>query len=89
MRELWFQELTLEDQRGRARSYDYYVVIDEMDVGPFACESYGLRVAERGGGSAAVPHITCRIDRIDELCGMVTAGGVTPSTLRDVVNDWL
>ncbi|MGN0985551.1 MAG: DUF6514 family protein [Candidatus Enterenecus sp.] len=89
MRELLFKKLTLEDQSGRAHSYDYYVVIDEMDVGPFACESYGLRVAEEGGESASVPHITCSIARIDELCGKVTAGGVTPTTLRDVVNDWL
>ena len=89
MRELFFKELALTDQRGEERRYAYYVVIDEMDVGPFSCESYGLRVEERGGESAVVPHITCSIPRIDELCELVAEGGVTPATLRDVVNDWL
>lgn len=89
MRELLFKQLTLEDQQGRAHSYDYYVVIDEMDVGAFSCESYGLRVAEQGGESARIPHITCSIARIDELCERVTTGAVTPMTLRDVVSDWL
>lgn len=90
MREFLFQELTQKDQLGAERRYCYYVIVDEMDVGPFSCESYGLRVTERvSGESAAVPHITCSIPRIDELCTLVAGGGVTPTTLPDVVNDWL
>lgn len=90
MRELFLKTIAMEDQQGRVRRYDYSIIIDEMDVGPFACESYGLRVAERGSGEiCAVPHITTSISRIDELCERVLAGGVTPLTLEDVVSDWL
>ena len=60
MRELFFKELALTDQRGEERRYAYYVVIDEMDVGPFSCESYGLRVEERGGESAGMGNTSAR-----------------------------
>lgn len=89
MRELYLDQRMLKDEQGRSRCYDYYIIIDEMDVGPFSCESYGLRVAERGGGEALVPHITCSIPRMDELCELVLRNTVTPSQLRDVVCDWL
>ena len=90
MRERFLKSISMEDEQGRTRRFDYSILIDEMDVGPFSCESYGLQVKEQGGGeTGAVPHITTSISRIDELCELVLAGGVTPSTLADVVNDWL
>lgn len=90
MRELFLKSLTMKDEQGRARSYDYAIIIDEMDVGPFACESYGVKVMEQGNGTACVlPHITTSLSRIDELCELVLSGGVTPLTLEDVVADWL
>lgn len=80
----------MEDEQGRARSYEYSILVDELDTGAFSCESYGLKIEEKGSGhSCAVPHITTSIARIDRLSGLVMAGGVTPVTLRDVVMDWL
>ena len=90
MRELFLKSISMEDEQGRTRCFDYSILIDEMDVGPFFCESYGLQVKEQGSGEVgAVPHITTSISRIDELCELVLAGGVTPVTLADVVRDWL
>lgn len=90
MRELFLKTISMEDALGRTRSYDYSILIDEMDVGPYSCESYGLRVAEQGSGEECrVPHITCSISRIDQLSELVMNGGVTPVTLTDVVADWL
>lgn len=90
MRELFLDSRTLIDERGRERRYDYYIMIDEMDVGPFACESYGLRVEEPEAAQiTVVPHITCSIARIDELCELVLRHVVTPIQLEDVVRDWL
>lgn len=90
MRELFLKRMSLTDEQGRERVYDYTILIDEMDVGPFFCESYGLEVTEQGSGeTCAVPHITTSISRIDALCERVLAGGVTPLTLADVVSDWL
>lgn len=90
MRELFLKSISMEDEQGRTHRFDYSILIDEMDVGPFSCESYGLQVKERESGETCiVPHITTSISRIDELCELVLAGGVTPLTLEDVVSDWL
>lgn len=89
MRELFLQTLALPDESGAVRRYDYSILIDEMDVGPFSCESYGIRVAERGGAEASAPHVTCSAARIDELSGLLLRSGVTPVTFHDVLSDWL
>lgn len=89
MRELFLRTLELPDQSGAIHSYDYSILIDEMDVGLFSCESYGIRVSERGGSEASVPHVTCSAARIDELSELVVRNGVTPTTLNDVLADWL
>lgn len=89
MRELFLETVELTDQTGAIRRYDYSILIGEMDVGPYACESYGIRISEQGGGQASVPNITCSASRIDELSGLLVRNGVTPAALRDVVLDWL
>ena len=89
MRELFLETVELADQNGAVRRFDYSILIGEMDVGPYACESYGVRISEQGGGQASVPNITCSASRIDELSGLLVRNGVTPTALRDVVLDWL
>ena len=89
MRELFLQTLTLPDESGGWHSYDYSILIDEMDVGPFSCESYGIRVAEKDGAEASAPNITCSAARIDELSELLLKNGVTPTTFHDVLADWL
>jgi hypothetical protein len=89
MRELFLQTLTLPDESGAIRSYDYSILIDEMDVGPYACESYGVRVVEQGGAEASAPHVTCSAARIDELSELLLRNAVTPTTFHDVLADWL
>ena len=89
MRELFLQTLTLPDESGKQRSYDYSILIGEMDVGPFSCESYGIRVAERGGTEASAPNITCSAARIDELSELLLKNEVTPTTFHDILADWL
>ena len=89
MRELLVKRVALPDGSGGSRRYDYYITVDRRELGGFCCESYGIRVAREDGQSAAVRDITCSIPRIDALSRLVAEGGVTPATLRDVVEDWL
>lgn len=89
MRELFLQTLELPDQAGAIHSYEYSILIDEMDVGPYSCESYGVKIIEQGGDEASVSHVTCSAARIDELSGLLLRNGVTPTTLHDVLSDWL
>ena len=89
MRELFLESVELADQSGRLRRYDYSILIGEMDVGAYACESYGIKVAEQDGEQALVENITCSASRIDELSGLLVRNSVTPAALHDVVSDWL
>lgn len=90
MRELIVAEKEISDERGRIRRYTYSVLIDEMDVGTFSCESYGVKIEEKETGRVAVvPHVTVRADRIDGLMELLTDHVVTPIGLRDVIEDWL
>lgn len=89
MRELHVKTVVLKDEQGNNRCYDYAILIGEMTVGHHACESYGMKISEQGGEQCAIPDITVSTERIDELCERVIAGGVTPVTLKNVVEDWL
>ena len=91
MRELFVERRTVRGEDGVSHCFDYYVVIGEMEVAEhFSCESYGVKVAQRGGTEAAeIPNVTTSVARIDELLEWLTRNFVTPSTLRDVVEDWL
>lgn len=89
MRELFLKTVELTDQTGKVRRFDYFILIGEMNVGAYACESYGVKVAEQGGAQACVENITCSASRIDELSSLLTRSGVAPAALSDVVSDWL
>lgn len=90
MRELAVARKQTKDEEGNERTYDYAILVGEMEVSPqFACESYGVRIRGQDGQSDEVPNITVSISRIDELMDMLVRNTVTPCTLRDVVNDWL
>ena len=89
MRELFLDTVELIDQAGNTRRFDYSILIGEMDVGAYACESYGVKVAEQGGAQASVENITCSASRIDELMTLLVDNHVGPAGLADVVADWL
>lgn len=81
----------MTDAAGRHLSFDYYVLIEEAVLGEtFCCENYGVRIADTAGQEAMeVPNITTSTRRIDELVELLVQGEVTPSSLKDVVEDWL
>ena len=89
MKELLVEKLNLTDDSGRQRSYTYSVLIGEKNVGSFSCEDYGVKIAELNGESASIPDITVSAARIDELIGLLIRNTVTPTTLADVISDWL
>ena len=90
MRELAVAQKQAQDEAGNVHIYDYAILVGEMTVSPgFSCESYGVKIRERGGESGEVPNITVKAERIDELMELLVRNSVSPCTLRDVVDDWL
>lgn len=70
--------------------YDYAILVDQVDLGSFSCESYGAVVtAPATGDRAQVANITVDPDRIDRLMELLVRCQVGPTHLRDVVDDWL
>ena len=67
--------------KSRAR---YYVLEDESEDGG----SFGVRI-EFEEETAAVPDLSPSRRRVMELAEALVRGGVTPTGLRDVVDDWL
>ena len=90
MRELLVDTCTGEEEDGTAHSFQYYILVDEMELGGgLSCESYGVKVAGPDGEEASVPNITVSVERIDQLLELLRRNCVSPVTLRDVVLDWL
>jgi len=90
MRELKLDLYSLYPGRADDGAYDYAILVDQVDVGAFACESYGVAVTSRATGERAdVPNITVSIPRIDALVDLLVRNQVGPVHLRDVVDDWL
>ena len=89
MMELKIASRTIEDESGRTRRFHYALLIDQIESGHFACEDYGVSICEEGGDRTAVPGITTNATRIDELITLLVEHKVGPTTLADVVADWL
>lgn len=77
------------DQEGNSRKFHYFLTVDQEETPHFACENYGVRVAEEGGGETAISSITTSAARIDELLTLLVDNRVGPAGLADVVADWL
>lgn len=90
MRELKLDLYSLYPEMKTPGPYDYSILVDELDVGSFACESYGACVTSRTTGDRAeVPNITVSATRIDQLMELLVRNQVGPIHLGDVVEDWL
>lgn len=90
MRELKLDLYSLYPALKTDGPYDYSILVDQVEAGAFACESYGVLVTNRvTGDRAEVSNITVSTSRIDELMELLVSNQVGPLHLRDVVEDWL
>ena len=77
---------TLVSEDGRRHIIDYAILVEDCGGG----ESYGLSVASRtGGGRVHIRGITPSADKITRLHELFVRHGVTPSSARDVAENWL
>lgn len=63
----------------------YYLT---SEISQDGTENYGVLV-EYGGESCAILGITPSLQKIQDLLGVLIRGVVTPSSVRDIVDDWL
>lgn len=68
----------------------YGLLVEDIEVDGFHCESYGMIVTDEiVGESAQCRHVTVNAKEALELLNLLVQNAVTPVTLRDVVEDWL
>ena len=89
MPQMLLERISVADEEGTVRRFDYYLTVERMTGGLCPWESYGIRVEEQGGGCAFIRGVTCSRARIRELAELVIHHRVTPLSLADVVADWL
>lgn len=80
---------SFRDDEGRMRTFHYYLMVEVVEAGTFCCEDYGVRITETPENSSSVPSLTTSAMRIDELMTTLVDNGVSPASLRDVIEDWL
>lgn len=89
MREYVIATADLSQQVGYPLSCTYHILIKDVSP-PINCESYGIRVTlDQTGETEDIPDITLLPSQITHLAQQLAKGGVTPCTLRSVVEDWL
>ena len=89
MREHLFATVDLSQQAGRPLSCTYHILIKDITE-PIHFDSYGVRVTvDQTGERKELPDITVLPDAVLKLVQQLAEGGVTPCTLRSVVEDWL
>ncbi len=77
---LFGQRTTMEDQ------FRYYLLASDVES---LGQNYGIRIDRGDGESAIIPNITLFQHEIEDLLNILLRNTVTPSTLRDVVEDWI
>ena len=89
MRELFYDMVDLSNQIGRPATCVYWILVRTVPP-PVSCESYGVCITMlQTGEREEVLDITVHPERILSLAQMLARGGVTPCTLREVIDDWL
>lgn len=89
MRNYLFAKADLSQQVGYPLSCTYHILIREFSP-TISCESYGIRVTlDQTGESESIPDITVLPAQITALAQQLAQGGVTPCSLRSVVEDWI
>ena len=68
----------------------YGLLVEDIEVDGFHCESYGVVITDdRTGEEGRCRHVTVNANDAIELLALLVRNRVTPTTLSDVVEDWL
>ena len=89
MQEIKVSTRECADQQGRLRRFEYFLLVEEVCVGGFTMENYGVKIKEAGGGSAEIRALTPSQSRIEVFLKLLSDNLVTPVSLGEVTEDWL
>ena len=86
MWELFAAERSVETETGQAYRISYYILAEEVVAADHVlCVTAG----KSGVQSESMRRITLCLSKVNQLVQMMATYLVTPSTLRDIVEDWI
>jgi len=92
MRKMTVCKKRIKTDRGEKLTLIYSVTIDELLPASFdaGLESYGAAIGvKESGEEICIRHITLRSSEILALTSSLSSNSVTPTTLPDIIYDWL
>lgn len=90
MRTMQWDQRKTAVQPTDAKGWTYALLVEDIEVDGFHCESYGILVRDPDTKEeATVRHITVNGSEALALLSTVARSAVSPVTLRDVVEDYL
>lgn len=85
MRDVSYTSKLTHSEEGKPLALDYYVLINEGTP-----EQYGVKIIEKNSGEQALAFdLTTDAQRIYTLVDQLSRNSVTPTSLMDVLADWL
>ncbi len=83
--------LTLREEKGSVPCrWRYALLVEDIEVDGFHCESYGVSAEDpETGEGAKVRHVTVHAGDASALLEFLARNQVSPVHLLDVVEDWL
>ena len=85
MRDVSYTSKLTHSEAGKPLALDYYVLINEGTP-----EQYGVKIIEKNSGEQALAFdLTADAQRIYILVDQLSRNSVTPTSLMDVLADWL
>ena len=85
MRDISYTSKLTHAEDGRPLALNYYILVNEGEP-----ERYGVKIIERNSGEQALAFdLTTEAERIYTLVDSLSRNSVTPTSLMDVLADWL
>lgn len=85
MRDISYTSKLTHSEAGKPLALDYYILVNEGEP-----EQYGVKIIERNSGEQAMAfNLSTNAHRIYELADKLSRNSVTPTSLMDVLDDWL
>ncbi len=89
MQELYVNECTCQDETETIYIFQYFLLTNTTILDGIPYMDYGVMAQIPGSEPVRIPHLTTDRTRIDELLSLLQTYMVSPSHLRDVIDDWL
>lgn len=89
MKKIKYTTGTWKDETGIKRTFNYYILVNEVETPVFFTENYGISVEELQGVEIEMFGISPQLQRVEGMLDFLVKHQVSPTHCKDIVEDWL